>query len=161
MKRRRSVFHIIATGLVAILCSAGSTKSAYAFDLSNTTTEVVYRAPRSDGVEQTSRTRSTKRSTVELQGSKQRGMASWYGGSFNRKPTASGEPFDQNAYTIAHKTLPFGTVVSIENPKTGVVAYARVNDRGPFVPGRIVDLSYGLAKKLGIDGVSTVVVTVL
>ena len=79
-------------------------------------------------------------------------MASWYGGKFQGRQTASGEIFDTNEFTAAHKTLPFGTIVkvtSLENEKTTVV---RINDRGPFIPGRIIDLSRAAAAAIGLAG---------
>ena len=76
--------------------------------------------------------------------------ASWYGEDYHHKPTASGERFDMYKNTLAHKTLPLGTEVRLTNPRNGVRVVARINDRGPFVPGRDVDLSYGLARKLGM-----------
>lgn len=81
----------------------------------------------------------------------QRGIASWYGTKFHGRRTSSGEPYDMYAMTAAHKTLPipiYVEVTSLENNKTVIV---RVNDRGPFAEGRIIDLSYVAAKKLGID----------
>lgn len=76
--------------------------------------------------------------------------ASWYGADYHRKPTASGERFDMYKDTLAHKTLPLGTEVRLTNPKNGVRVVARINDRGPFISGRDVDLSYGLARKLDL-----------
>ena len=76
------------------------------------------------------------------------GIASWYGKKFHGKPTSTGEIYDMNAMTAAHKTLPLPSlveVVNLENQKTVLV---KVNDRGPFVDGRIIDLSYAAAKKL-------------
>ncbi len=78
------------------------------------------------------------------------GLASWYGPGFHGRPTASGEPFDMYAATAAHRTLPLGTRVRITNLENGRSAVARINDRGPFVEGRIIDLSYGVARKLGM-----------
>jgi len=78
----------------------------------------------------------------------QTGMASWYGREFNGKRTASGELFDMNELTAAHKTLPFGTVLKVKNFDNGKTVTVRVNDRGPYKGGRIIDLSYGAAKKL-------------
>ena len=78
------------------------------------------------------------------------GTASWYGEKFHGRPTACGEPYDMNQLTAAHKTLPLGTylkIINIENSKKVVV---RINDRGPFVAGRIVDLSYKAAQILDI-----------
>ncbi len=76
------------------------------------------------------------------------GKASWYGEYFEGKPTASGEPFDMNEFTAAHMTLPLGTMVRVTNLRNGRWVVVRVNDRGPVVPGRIIDLSYGAAKML-------------
>jgi len=78
------------------------------------------------------------------------GIASWYGPGFHGKTTASGEPYDMYAFTAAHKTLPFGTVVRVVDLATGRSVVVRINDRGPFVAGRIIDLSYAAAEALGI-----------
>jgi rare lipoprotein A len=78
------------------------------------------------------------------------GIASWYGPGFQGKTTANGELYDMFAYTAAHKTLPFGTVVEVVNLETGRSVVVRINDRGPFIPGRIIDLSYVAAQELGI-----------
>lgn len=78
------------------------------------------------------------------------GGVSFYGPGFNGKLTASGETFDQNAMTAAHKTLPFGTMVQVTDLDTGNSVQVRINDRGPFVANRILDLSVGAATKLGI-----------
>lgn len=80
--------------------------------------------------------------------STQEGQASWYGGSFHGQPTANGERFNQNALTAAHKTLPFGTRVRVINPRTGQSVIVRINDRGPFVRGRIIDLSVAAARAI-------------
>jgi rare lipoprotein A (peptidoglycan hydrolase) len=89
------------------------------------------------------------------------GSASWYGSGFSGRRTASGERFNRNAMTLAHRGLPFGTRVRITNLKNGRVAVARVNDRGPFVRGRIADLSQGLARHLGIGGVGHIKMEVI
>jgi rare lipoprotein A (peptidoglycan hydrolase) len=93
----------------------------------------------------------------------QSGQASWYGPYFHGRKTASGEIFDASARTVAHPTLPLGCVVAVENLDNGRRAVARVNDRGPFRPGRIVDCSYSLAHELGFvgSGVASVRVTLL
>lgn len=88
-------------------------------------------------------------------GFKQRGIASWYGKDFHGKKTANGEIYDMYAMTAAHKTLPLGTHVSVRNLKNNRVIEVRINDRGPFVRGRIIDLSYTGAKKLDIVGPGT------
>jgi rare lipoprotein A len=77
------------------------------------------------------------------------GGASWYGPGFHGKKTASGQKFNQNAMTAAHKTLPFGTVVQVTNEKTGKSIKVTITDRGPFHKGRIIDLSKAAASKLG------------
>ena len=78
----------------------------------------------------------------------QRGKASWYGKPFHGRLTASGERFDMHAPTAAHKSLPFGTRVRVTNLDNGKHTVVRINDRGPFVKGRIIDLSYGAAKQI-------------
>lgn len=76
------------------------------------------------------------------------GTASWYGQIFDGKPTASGEPYDMYDMTAAHLKLPMGSYVKVTNLRNGRAVVVRVNDRGPIVPGRIIDLSYGAAKAL-------------
>lgn len=78
------------------------------------------------------------------------GIASWYGPGFHGKRTASGEIYNMYGISAAHKTLPFGTIVRVVDLETGKSVVVRVNDRGPFVEGRIIDLSYGAAQKLGM-----------
>lgn len=89
------------------------------------------------------------------------GIASWYGPGFHGKVTASGELYDMYAFTAAHRTLPFGTVVKVVDLETGRWVVVRINDRGPYVPGRIIDLSYAAAQKLGIVGRGTTKVGLL
>lgn len=81
-----------------------------------------------------------------------RGVASWYGGKFHGRPTASGETYDQLELTAAHRTLPFGTVLEVTNLDNGRKVRVRVNDRGPFVRGRILDLSLAAAREIGMVG---------
>src|ERR1700726_4843650 len=76
------------------------------------------------------------------------GTASWYGDYFEGKPTASGEPYEMYDMTAAHLTLPMGSYVRVTNLRNGKAVIVRVNDRGPIVPGRIIDLSYGAAQAL-------------
>ncbi len=76
------------------------------------------------------------------------GVASWYGKRFHGRLTASGEPFDMQALTAAHPTLPFGTIVRVTNLKNRRTVDVRINDRGPYAKGRIIDLSYAAAKRL-------------
>src|SRR5881394_3726650 len=80
----------------------------------------------------------------------QHGVASWYGQEFAGRTTANGEIFDPLLFTAAHRTLPFGTVVDVKNSKTGQVVRVRINDRGPFVGNRMIDLSYAAAQQIGL-----------
>jgi peptidoglycan lytic transglycosylase len=93
----------------------------------------------------------------------ERGRVSLYGAEFAGRTTASGERFDPNALTMAHRTLPFGTVVRVTNVENQKSVEVTVNDRGPFVPGRIADLSLGAARKLGMvaDGVVDAILEVI
>lgn len=84
------------------------------------------------------------------------GMASWYGPGFQGRKTASGERFNTAALTAAHRTLPFNTNVRVTNKKTGRAVIVRINDRGPYAHGRVIDLSRAAAKTIGIDGVGAV-----
>jgi peptidoglycan lytic transglycosylase len=83
------------------------------------------------------------------------GIASWYGEDFHGRKTANGEVYDMNAMTAAHRTLPFNIRVRVTNLDNGQKTEVRVNDRGPFVPGRIIDLSRSGAKELGMLGPGT------
>lgn len=96
-------------------------------------------------------------------GHTQKGMASWYGTKFQGKRTSSGEPYDLYSMTAAHKNLPLPTYVKVKNLKNNREIVVKVNDRGPFVDDRIIDLSYAAAKKLGIFefGTAPVSVTVI
>ena len=96
-------------------------------------------------------------------GYRERGVASWYGKKFHGRLTANREPYDMYAMTAAHKTLPLPTFVSVRNLKNDKTVVVRVNDRGPFVHNRIIDLSYSAAMKLDMvqDGTSLVEVTAI
>ena len=78
------------------------------------------------------------------------GLASWYGRKFHGQPTASGEIYDMYAMTAAHKTMPIPSYARVRNPANGREVVVRVNDRGPFADGRVIDLSYTAALKLGV-----------
>ena len=88
------------------------------------------------------------------------GQASWYGGKFQGRLTANGERFDTNMLTAAHKTLPFNTIVEVKNLENDKIVHVRINDRGPFVEGRIIDLSRAAASKLDMVGVGVAKVEV-
>ncbi len=79
------------------------------------------------------------------------GVASWYGRAFHGRLTANGETYDMLASTAAHLTLPFGSLVRLRDPRTGRSWMVRINDRGPFVEGREIDISYAAARRLGME----------
>ena len=78
----------------------------------------------------------------------QYGNASWYGGKFHGRTTASGERFNKYEFTAAHRKLPFGTIIKVTNMRNGKEVYVRINDRGPFIKGRVLDLSLASAEAL-------------
>jgi len=90
----------------------------------------------------------------------QEGVASWYGPGFQARLTASGEVYDQMDMTAAHPTLPFGTRVRVQRVENGREVIVRINDRGPFVRGRVIDLSRAAAEALDMIGVGTAVVRI-
>src|SRR5271167_3281983 len=94
---------------------------------------------------------SSPKSAVNKVRAYQVGTASWYGVQFQGKPTASGEPFDMRDFTAAHPSLPMGTFVKVTNLKNGKAVVVRINDRGPVVDGRIIDVSYNAARALGFN----------
>lgn len=96
-------------------------------------------------------------------GPAEEGIASWYGKKYHGRRTSSGERYDMHAMTAAHPSLPFGTVVRVTNLRNGKAVQVTINDRGPFLKGRVIDLSYAAAKELGMvrDGVVPVRVLVL
>lgn len=91
------------------------------------------------------------------------GVASWYGPNFHGKPTATGETYDMDGMTAAHRTLPFDTVVRVENKENGKTVDVRINDRGPFAKDRIIDLSRAAAKSIDMidKGTAEVELTLL
>ena len=86
------------------------------------------------------------------------GNSSWYGPGFNGRKTANGERFDSEALTAAHPNLPFGSIVRVVNTRSGKYEIVRINDRGPYQEGREIDVSYRVARKIGLihSGVSQV-----
>ena len=106
---------------------------------------------------------STPPSPPVEEGWSEKGIASWYGHPYHGRRTASGEVYDMHAMTAAHKSLPFGTVVKVDRRDTGADVTVRINDRGPFIEGRIIDLSYAAATVIGldIDGVAPVKIKVV
>jgi rare lipoprotein A len=93
-------------------------------------------------------------------GYRKRGVASWYGEKFHGRRTSSGEPYDMYAMTAAHKTLPLPAYVRVTSLENGRSVVVRVNDRGPFIDNRLIDLSYAAATKLGMIGSGTAMVQV-
>jgi rare lipoprotein A len=93
----------------------------------------------------------------------EKGIASWYGGKFQGRRTANGEVYDMNGVSAAHKTLPFDTRVRVDNLDNGQSMVVRINDRGPFIKGRIIDLSLGAAEQIDMvqAGVAEVRITVV
>ena len=89
----------------------------------------------------------------------QRGAAFWYDPGFHGRRTASGETFNTNALTAAHKTLPFGSRVRVTTERTGRSVVVRINDRGPYAHGRVIDLSKAAAQAVGVSGVGRVTLT--
>src|SRR5688572_13487569 len=92
-----------------------------------------------------------------------KGVASWYGEEFAGRTTANGEIFDPLQLTAAHRTLPFGTILEVTNPRTSQMVRVRINDRGPYVGNRLIDLSYAAAQKIGLvePGTGTVTLKVV
>ena len=91
------------------------------------------------------------------------GRASWYGKAFHGRQTASGEPFDMYQFTAAHRTLPIGSYAKVTNLRNGKWVIVRINDRGPWVDGRVLDISYGAAQRLDFQdrGVTKVKIEVM
>lgn len=94
-------------------------------------------------------------------GFRERGMASWYGKEFHGRKTANGEIYNMYAMTAAHRTLPLGTYVRAHNLNNGKMVDVRINDRGPFVRGRVIDLSYEAAQRIGLVGPGTAPVEIV
>ena len=96
-----------------------------------------------------------------VSGNVQEGIASWYGPGFHGKRTSSGERFDQYDFTAAHRTLPLGSWVVVTNKMNGRSIQVYVNDRGPYIQGRVIDLSYAAARAIGMLGPGTVPVRIV
>ena len=94
--------------------------------------------------------KKTSRTFVSAKNYQAKGLASWYGSEFHRKRTSSGERFNMYQLTAAHKTLPLDTYVQVTNLSNGKHVIVKINDRGPFIHNRLIDLSYAAAKKIGM-----------
>lgn len=132
---------VVSLSLIAVSCaSAGQTAFNEPFATTSRTTEVA----NSDGAP------SNDEDIVEV--AFDRGVASWYGPGFHGRMTANGETYDQEELTAAHKSLPFNTLVRVENIRNGKSVVVRINDRGPYVGNRIIDLSHKAARNIEMVG---------
>jgi rare lipoprotein A (peptidoglycan hydrolase) len=143
---RVAVFALLVTTLCVLLCDSSPTLAARRHHR---------RAHRSSR-----RSARTTRTPVSI-GSVLTGRATWYGPGFHGRRTASGERFSRYAFTLASRGLPMQTIVRVTNLKNGRAAVGRVNDRGPYSHGAIVDLSEALARRVGMGGTSRVKIQVL
>jgi rare lipoprotein A len=145
---KRSIYVLLIIGICGCACSKGQIRvSSYkkpAIVLPKKTDGSFPKSYSVNGV--------TYYPLVTEEGFVQEGMASWYGSKFHGRKTSSGEVYDMHDTTAAHKTLPFGTYVKVENLSNFKEVIVRINDRGPFVMGRIIDLSYVAAKRIGLIG---------
>jgi len=130
----------IAHGLAAILCVVSLGAAQGPTSSGSKDTQVTL--PKPAVAESTPPAHTNRRSPYQV------GTASWYGEYFVGRATASGEPYNMYDLTAAHPTLPLGTWVRVTNLHNGRRVYVRINDRGPIIPGRIIDLSYSAAKSL-------------
>ncbi|WP_086617355.1 septal ring lytic transglycosylase RlpA family protein [Erythrobacter tepidarius] len=136
-----------AIGLAPLAASTAATPAdgALPLEASAVSVEVVPRVPAPLPEETASAPTALPRAT-----SLGRGSASYYASKFHGRRTASGEAFDNTAMTAAHRTLPFGSLVRVTNPATGASVIVRINDRGPFSRGRLIDVSRAAAEELGM-----------
>lgn len=104
---------------------------------------------------------NTQRQCVGFSTLYQQGIASWYGPGFHGKQMANGATYNMHGLTVAHRKLPLGTHVCIQNPENGKAVFATVTDRGPYIDGRIIDLSLKVAEVLGIKNRGVAMVTIL
>jgi len=142
----------LAEGLVLVLSVASLGAGAASRPSSLEAAKVTQPPVLATGGQKTRKTSSPKPKAYQV------GTASWYGEYFQGKTTASGEPFDMRDFTAAHPSLPLGTYVKVTNLRNGKAVVVRVNDRGPVVDGRIIDLSRNAASALGFKerGLQTV-----
>ena len=142
----------LAEGLAVLLSVASLGAGAASGPSSLEAAKVIQPPVIETGGHKTSNTNRPKSKAYQV------GTASWYGDYFQGKPTASGEPFDMRDFTAAHPSLPLGTLVKVTNLRNGKAVVVRINDRGPVVEGRIIDVSYNAARTLGFKdrGLQTV-----
>ncbi|GIU74531.1 MAG: hypothetical protein KatS3mg004_1618 [Bryobacteraceae bacterium] len=104
--------------------------------------------------------RAPRAPAAPLPGWTETGLASWYGHPYHGRPSSSGEIYDMDQLTAAHRTLPFGSIVEVKNLDNGRTVTVRINDRGPFAEGRIIDLSRAAARQIGLIGPGTALVRI-
>ncbi|MGC8760106.1 MAG: septal ring lytic transglycosylase RlpA family protein [Bryobacteraceae bacterium] len=104
--------------------------------------------------------RAPRAPAAPLPGWTETGLASWYGHPYHGRPSSSGEIYDMEQLTAAHRTLPFGSIVEVKNLDNGRTVTVRINDRGPFAEGRIIDLSRAAARQIGLIGPGTALVRI-
>ena len=141
---------VLAAGLLSLLAACASGARPDAGGSRGAVPVVTDPAPIISGTMRPYQIRGRWYQPEEQPGYDETGMASWYGDQFHGRPTATGERFDMNALTAAHKTLPLPGLVEVTNLANGRRVVVRVNDRGPFVDGRIIDLSRGAADALDL-----------
>lgn len=157
---KKNLLTLVFPGLFFLTaCSSISNPSPYSTSQTDSYGDSFYKEPATKPT-----TKSNQVEPLASEGSSNypttQGTASWYGPGFHGKMTASGEAFDQNSLTVAHKTLPFGTKLRITNLENNRSILATVNDRGPFIPGRILDGSKRVAEELDYIGTGTAEVKV-
>ena len=149
-----SVIRLLSAVLLAICCAGCGGFSLNPFDWGNETYTGNYTGGIGGGRPYTIRG-VTYYPLVSARGFRETGIASWYGPGFHGKRTANGERYNMYAMTAAHKLLPMNTTVRVTNLRTGRSIHVRINDRGPFIPGRVIDLSKTAAARLGILAAGT------
>ena len=142
----RTVRAALALGLISLLAACASVGGGGASEVP----VVKDPAPIVSGTMRAYQVRGRWYTPKEQPGYDETGMASWYGDAFNGRPTSTGERFDMHALTAAHKTLPLPGLAEVTNLENGRRVVVRINDRGPFVDSRIIDLSRGAADELGM-----------
>lgn len=141
--------------------SAHSTSQELAFIYTNRLRQALGQAPLRAPQLAPALDKNQETAAYKPTGRSQRGLASWYGGQFHGRRTASGLRFNQFALTAAHRTLPFGTLVRVTNQRNHKSCMVKITDRGPYAHGRIIDLSKGAAQAIGMPGVAKVSLEVL
>ena len=154
---------MLATGLGLVMGLSLVSTSVVAKETTSKKVTQVKAVPATNNVGKTSVSRQVIKTSYSPSSATtkiaQSGVASYYGPGFHGRRTANGEAFDMHAMTAAHRTLPFGTKVKVTNLANGKSAIVRVNDRGPYANGRIIDLSVAAAKQIGSTNSGTARVT--